>query len=876
MRGSSWRSHCSCAAHVVGMERRVSSSLSTSSDFLSVMDAFSFAKGHTHAGHRPPHPSPRRTAAGLSLTLPPLCTWAASSVTSSAASSAFYPASIPRRRLSGRNQQVLCQQLEAYVDAVETPPLFVVLRLFPDLSIVHLKGRSSGGKDRRGRQKGVLHEYPLDTFLSIEEPWGPGVDPQQVFRSALADLEELAAHFLPRFPLLLQLPTRLLVSQQFLHELASLLTRVGWRSIAWELPLNHQLDIAPHEGSVAESELADSSWCRLSTLSTPWTDLCRHQSYGATLRQLRQDDRVPLHALFSWATADARLFAGLEQGLVLDTTPVLSREQQAAPPPPARHGPLNDDGARGTTFYMDEDPTRRLDAQRGQDSALLKSPPGVLRPLPPIDAAAPSLRKSCHPTAELSLDAPPDHLRALILESVAVSPSGAASPDQDEGGRAERSTNASRHLIKKFGQLIQHSFSQEADDASDSASQTALEREAAELEQLLRSADQASGYPQRNASGRNAVEEMLSQMQQSLSDWEVQRGGGVQGTTHLSSARDESGSAALSRLDAAADGVENARHGCWDGAREYWTRIYDLECQLMARFIMTTPTYHLGHVEAWKAGYHGSRRVLQGSLGTRDVRSSTFSKTTNDSRPLLTVFHNLLPVLPPMEVEVERLLREGHVSATPPLPSAMPSSSSSLSLAPWLPPDINAALSTALHHLPAAYQICERRRVLRPYHDLRRNGVMGSSRSGAIGNRPDTVEDDYQGDDAETVLGNPPSSGDSWLSSEGLVRIRAKPRDCELFRYAPPSRVAKEREDRLTNCNPASPCEKDSSGAGLPGFVPVSDVETLFEKSLMQSIAAQALSAGPSPASPPPRVLSIPHPGISTSQLNCSWQLAQR
>lgn len=307
-------------------------------------------------------------AASLTFTLPPLCVWGASlhtpsqddgqahmsrhatsSATSSRYASLWSPVEAYLAELHSFTPQSAHRGTDASHAATTTapPPVCVALRLFPDLTVAQLPTtylqvpRSAkelcdwGGHDesvslkRPRRRLAAPHEQPLAAILAMEEPWGSGADAQMVFRHALDGLREIGQRLLPQVALLLQLPTRLLVSQQFLEDVAALLVRSGWRSVAFELPSTHQLYSPCHPSSSSSSSpgplkhdsgAVDGAWCHLPLLCTPWSALCRHPSLGPALRRLRRHDVVPFHVLFSWALREARLFDNLEQSVVLDVT----------------------------------------------------------------------------------------------------------------------------------------------------------------------------------------------------------------------------------------------------------------------------------------------------------------------------------------------------------------------------------------------------------------------------------------------------------------------------------------------------------------------------------------------------------------------------
>lgn len=311
---------------------------------------------------------------GLQLNLPPLFTWGEEAVSLGNQVDAYLR--ITREAAyadqEARHRQQVVRQLHASpLQSVHTPqssreaaspPLFLALRLFPDSSVAQLLRPSSaaaGHASANGVSSSPRHRLPpahhisLDVFAECDRPWGSGIDHEEVFRHALNAMEALAARFQPQLPLLVILPTRLMVSQEFCDQLCTLWTRAALVNVAIELPstpvlFEPDLRHAAHYGGTGEEERdrgeRSSSlgrpnrsrcppwlqqWARLSTLCAPWEVLRRGEVEGfGALRHLSPRQLLPLHVLLPWMW-EQRMLHHIEQTLVVDTV--------APPPNTAEH-----------------------------------------------------------------------------------------------------------------------------------------------------------------------------------------------------------------------------------------------------------------------------------------------------------------------------------------------------------------------------------------------------------------------------------------------------------------------------------------------------------------------------------------------------------
>ncbi|CBZ37230.1 hypothetical protein, unknown function [Leishmania donovani] len=838
------------------------------------------------------------SAAGLSVTLPPLCALGACADAGSGSSSRYEDVWAPIEsylaQLSAATAGNNGGGKSGVTPAEPSPPLCLVLRLFPDLTIAQLPSLRRGSTEgsslpRRARSSFIApHEYPLDAILGAEELWGGGADPQQVFRCAIDCLHELGQRLLPQLALVLQLPTRLLVSQQFLHDLAALLVHDSWRSISFELPSTHQLYScsadgsragvrAPSATSVTDVGAVDATWCQLPVLCTPWPTLCRHPALGRTLRQLRRHDVVPLHVLYSWAVAEMQLFHSFELSIVVDTTAPMPGEEalhaylqgpssvgrsaeelhRASPQLPrqprdstdARHSLGQTDGDAHLTrkhVYMSENPRTTRGAAVGLSNGAINALRRRDRSATPLESHKVDLdgvekewrlRKHTNATPpsgaatavahtplassgslgdlSLSLDVPPDHLRALIENSILYC-DAAARPRLSQRQRTmeEPSVAASGDTESPPSSSINE------DDQNAS-----LKQEARELERLLREANDASGV---DTSSTDA-EMMMA---------EVQR------YTRAHSKTSPAHREIMNRMHAAPGADSGVTFNAWSALPGYWSCIHALVEVTHATLLWTAPTFNKGAVQAWTAAYHASQCPRVG-------HGEPHMPTRNTPLPLVVPIY--MPVQSAMHVEVERLLREGRWFEEPPL---LQSREEGTALHTWLPASLNVALADTLSRLPADYQARERSRLLRDHQRLRKEGAHGARRGGSV----------------SELAAAPPACSELCRDDEelrsALIRIYQEARPLFLLTPAQVERCeSKAFKEAAAGCvtaeEEAAQLDKTVRGANKT-FAQA--VEENYRAAFPASDAVAAHKTAPM------RLLHVPTPGLSLEELDRSWR----
>ncbi|AIO01382.1 hypothetical protein LPMP_330890 [Leishmania panamensis] len=886
----------------------------------------------------------RNSAVGLSVTLPPLCAWGACADTGGADESCDpRHGSYHGRTGAGSSSRYgdVWAPIESYLthlsgDITDTndrgksgmappdlsPPLCLVLRLFPDLTIAQLPILHRGnGKGSRAplRARGSFitpHEYPLEAILGTEELWGSGADPRRVFRSAIDCLQELGRRLLPQLPLVLQLPTRLLVSQQFLHDLATLLICDGWRSVSFELPSTHQLYSCHAEGSSSGVPAAsaaeatdvgatDTAWCRLPLLCTPWATLCRHPGLGRTLRQLRRHDVVPFHVLYSWAVAEMQLFNRLELSIVVDTTAPMPGEEalHAYLQSPSSVGrsaeelhrapqqlPREFRSSTGVTLsssqtdndtdsthrhvYMSENPmtTRRSEvdlfngvndavrrrgwsgARREVDRADLDNAEKEWRLQKRLCTTSPSEMTTAvahTPLASLensgglslTLDAPPDHLRALIEKSIV---------DSDASSRPPLSQR--QRLLQKVGQFMQRTIVEPPATASDSSAvplsnptcedheNASLKQEAEELERLLREANDASDA----AAASSEAEMMIAEMQ-----WYMRASSQASscnmenGAVERASCEPLPGYRGQSRkTNNAQDANPETTSNAWSAFPGYWSCMHALVEEVThATLLWTAPTFNKAAVHAWTAAYHASQLPSAGHGEAPLSRDA----------PLPLIIPIYMPVQSAMHAEVERLLREGRWFKQPPL---LQSREEAIALHTWLPASLNVALADALSRMPSDYQSHERRRLLHDHQRLRREGARAARRVGSV---------------IEPAAISPTSSAPSGDEDELYpVRIRIHQEARPLYLLTP---AQVERRESQVFKEAAAACAPSGEGEAQLSTC-VSEANSAFAQAVEEyyrvtSPTCNAVLAHRMPSMP---FLQVPTPGLSIDKLYRSWR----
>ncbi|KAG5494273.1 hypothetical protein GH5_02283 [Leishmania sp. Ghana 2012 LV757] len=878
------------------------------------------------------------SAVGLSVTLPPLCAWGASTDTGCAAEyfnsqhgsrgrtgngsanrygDVWAPIESYLAPLSATATDHIGRGMSGTTPAGPSAPLCLVLRLFPDLTIAQLptlrRRRTESSRAPRHVRSGVVapHEYPLEVIMGAGELWGGDADPRRVFCGAIDCLHELGQRFLPKLPLVLQLPTRLLVSQQFLHDLATLLARDKWRSVSFELPSTHQLYSCSAEGSSAgvpalcevDTGAVDATWCQLPLLCTPWPTLCRHPALGRTLRQLRRHDVVPFHVLYSWAVAEQQLFKGLELSIVVDTTAPMPGEEalyaylqspaSVGRPAEELHGasPLAPRQLRDSTdaafsfsqsdgeahrthrcLCVGENPTTArgagvslsngvIDAVRRRGWSATPRESGKVD----FDDAAKAwwLQKCASATSSagaataahtlpapsenqgdlsLVLDAPPDHLRALIEKSIV------------DGEATFRCAVSKRQcLLQKVGQFLRCTMEPPAAASGCAAVPTSaatseddqsasLEKQAEDLEKLLRGANDATDA----TAASSDVEMMLAEMQRYMfahgqpSPCTAEDNAAGRASNGPSSVNGQNTDGSSDAHGAGSAATSNA----WSALPGYWSCIHTLVQEVThATLLWTAPTFNTAAVRAWTNAYHASRR-----------QSVSHGEPCASARgaPLPLVVPVYMPAQSAMHVEVERLLREGRWFDQPPLPR---STEEGEALYTWLPAFLNVALADALSRLPDDYRARERHRLLRDHRRLRKEGAQAARRRASV------IE----------FTAPPPACSAASENEEELctVRIRINQEALPLYLLTPmqvEKREARALKEAAAACGTGGD-EEAQLYAGVHGADKAftQAVEEGYRAAFTMSdgiLGQQALSLS---------FVHVPTPGLSADQLCRSW-----
>ncbi|KPI83568.1 hypothetical protein ABL78_7391 [Leptomonas seymouri] len=966
-----------------------------SHDFISVQHALQAAKCSIKGGAS-------SGAAGLTFTLPPMCIWGSSlhshpysndcgqghtgrySGLSASCRYASIWSPIEAYLAELNNSTLQHAHLVSPATSTAQQPVFVSLRLFPDLSVAQLPttflqmprsaqggaavaGASRSQFLRRHRRPAAPHEQPLEAILAMEEPWGSGADPQQTFSHALNGLREIGQRLLPQVPLILQLPTRLLVSQQFLEDLVTLLVQSGWRSVSFELPSTHQL-YSPFQAHSSDSNgngvssssrcswsragrktegnaqvlssqeddgAIDAAWCRLPLLCTPWPALCRHAALGPSLRQLRRRDVVPFHILFSWALTEAKLFDSLEQSMVVDVTaPMPGAElaqatrqspssvgvpaeearrafhnQKPVPAPSSNRGGEEEEGDRNSrisdltaqqhSVYMSENPTTSrgagvvlsgdvMDAVRqhqSQESSVTRrrscaissssaadlshtdaawrraktasptNPTSKIQPAPPQSSVT-----EPEDAAAWILDTPPDHLRALIENSIAKSDA----PDSP-AALAPRQL-----LLQKVGQFMQHTLQHDAVEStrpvSDepctttlgrSTDEDALAKEAAELEELMRQADNG-------AAASASVEHMMVEVQRYMREQAQRDRATVASRVYHSSGSQGTVQQQVSDEDAQTVPFPSA-HNVWCQCGGYWACMRALLSDLTrATLVWTLPTYNAAAIQAWVEAY----------TAAMPAEGKVKNATAPAAVPLPPVVPVWMPLQPAMHTEVERLLREGHHFPQPPLST----SSAQEECCTWLPKKLNAELQAALAQLPADVKAHQRRRLLHGYRLLRNEGAQGARRCGCeidpVAASTTKAADPSNVANAESSLedgaGESAHRSTEENATSGEVRVRLRG-GVQPFYVLPPSQVAKMEEAEEQRTATAAAISSAESTAGEAGVAPLTSAREV-DDAFQTKVATYYRDTGVAQQQQQPSSLYVPTPGLGAPSLHRSWR----
>ncbi|GET91827.1 hypothetical protein, unknown function [Leishmania tarentolae] len=851
----------------------------------------------------------QNSAAGLSVTLPPLCAWGSCADAGGGSSSRYSDVWAPiESYLAQLSAADACNNggKSGMTPAGPSPPLCLVLRLFPDLTIAQLpalRRGSEGHTKSPGRLcNGFIapHEYPLDAILGAEELWGGGADPQRVFRDSIDCLHEVGQRLLPKLPLVLQLPTRLLVSQQFLHDLAVLLVRDSWRSVSFELPSTHQLyscsagragaEVRTPTTTTSATDVGavDAAWCRLPILCTPWPTLCRHPALGRTLRQLRRHDVVPFHVLYSWAVAEMQLFKDFELSIAVDTTAPMPGEEalhaylqgpssvgrsaeefdSASLQTPrqlcdstdaARSVSQTEGGAHRTQrhVYMSENPMTAGRAARGFSDGVLNTLQRRDASKKPFESHKPGLdcvekewRLGRHTSAtsrsvtatavahtpdafsgsqsglSISLDAPPDHLRALIEKSIVDSDVTAPSPLSQRRRSVQKAAQAVQRTTEEPSATTSGYTGSPSSTSTSDDDQIAPSMEAEELGRLLRETNDASD------AGRASFDMDMIMA-------EVQRYTCAHVPTPPVHREDRCGLHGAPGTDPGV--IVNA----WSAFPGYWSCMHAIvEDVTHATLLWTSPTFNKAAVQAWTAAYYASQQPRAGH-GEEHI------STRNSPLPLVVPIY--MPVQSVMHVEVGRLLREGRWFEQPPL---LQSREEGEVLHTWLPAPLNVALADTLSRLPGLYQALERRRLLRDHQRLRKEGAKGACRDCSV---------------LEPAAAPPTCSE---LGEEDvepypmLIRIHQEARS--LFLLTP---TQAERREAQAFKEVAAVCVTAGEEATKLDKA-VRGANKIFAQAVEEAYCTDSAASDADLAHKTPslRLLHVPTPGLGVDELNRSWR----
>lgn len=342
----------------------------------------------------------------------------------------------------GNEASALGDSMEEYWRLLQSssppPPLFLSLRLFPDSALAYQHGEQTG-------KRVPVTQLPLEAFLRDggESPWGSALSSKDVFQSALRGVRSLAERLLPQAPLILVLPTRMLVSQRFVTELLTMLNNIGWRSVAIELPSTPLLYQPPSPLSQQQQQQKRGqtwdSWCRLPLVHADWATLQRTPSFEALRTDLTQDAVLPLHLLLPWAIEQG-LLRSMDCGLVVDTVA-----------PTAAHKPYVSWGCGNSNMEAVRSELSEMAAARkaageardgGIHSSILSAvrrkgaQPRSVENSGVLSTADSLLRKKHVESAprrsyagELDLSVPSESLKQMILQSVNTSATGAQGGD---------------------------------------------------------------------------------------------------------------------------------------------------------------------------------------------------------------------------------------------------------------------------------------------------------------------------------------------------------------------------------------------------------------------------------------------------------------
>ncbi|CCW63097.1 unnamed protein product [Phytomonas sp. EM1] len=830
--------------------------------------------------------------AGLQLQLPPFYTWSS-------------------------RTDLLCEQIETYLNCMTstapmhpskgnpelsciaagtaaTSPLFMSLRLFPDASVAHLTRpvlvnsrcpaeaadmhlQTNPVHPRRIKQAPPAHHLSLDAFAQADNPWGSGVSLESTFKHARIGLEAILSRFAARLPLVLVIPTRILVSQKFCEALFTLLVSFqnrGVVSVALELPPASILhEPRPYEAPQQDREPWEGFWCRLPTLCTPWDVLLRDKRCGRVLRhQLGQHTLMPLHVLFPWMVREG-FWRDVETGLVVDPIAPLPGLAWACA---EREGPddflspdlqkprlekeMTDEG--GKPFSVNPNsrqgdstaamatmsripqltPCAESSSSRSGttdlhlvEKAFLEAQQGRRQEAANRDRASPSasesaLRESGSNAGEddvLLLGCPPDSIKSLILDSI--------QSERPKMGEVTGSLQSNSHLTNVFaqvGSLVKETYKWD-EKPSCRESESSREAELLGLQNMLEESNK-----------KNDFESLLMQM-----EWELQNSRRSTERNHRKMKLETRGSCE--------DGKGSLTNFYGEG---YWRCLSRLQVLLNdPTTVWSMPTLHSHQVSLWEKEAR-SRSTLFSSCGESDGEDDTKATIPTAQRALF------IPVVPPLlssiELEGQRRLRDGTFSSLPPSPgppdplwgsfSSTPEGEAedAVSLARWLPPSLESALAATLNKLPMGYQSASLTRILGDYRRIPPHLHQEEERG----------EDNIHSGNGDAGDGDALSPASSSYKGDGIrlrCRVRRRP-----FWYDDPERIAASQEAAV--CETGSPSEVRKTEVEFRAVVvdgTLKEMKEVFGGQPQSATIGGGLMA-----------LAIPIPGLPSHDLVASWR----
>lgn len=733
----------------------------------------------------------------------------------------------------------LWKSVSPYMEAlVGRPPLFVALRLFPDATVAHVSRQrrshavdgATGDLLREGSgrlQRIPTHHLALSAFTTAEDPWRTGVPPQRVLRQSLATLETAAASLPLAVPLLIIIPTRMLVTQRYCEALFTLARRAGWAGVAIEMPSTHTL-FEPEPPQAVQANW-EHHWCRLSTLCTPWNVLQRQKKFLPALhgRSCTIDTLLPLHVLLPWVLEQG-LLQGVDVSTVWDTTAPL-------PGLPSLRAEWERPGILGE----EEFPGDRAPAEKAERRLHMLQPIGPTQSSssPVWEAATEAIRsksaavrdamvtsgadlghverilRDCRPSSTAAADnrladyssnhedggllaVPSEALKELFARSIIQEPPAAQRHDsfvqtdqflQDamapSGGAVGKSEEADVvQGVGAFQQLLQGRSAPAADDLG--CLTMAYEREMARLQRSAQATDAPAVVSKESESGGNQ-----------LPSW-------------CTSTDDQ-------------DRFVSFGRGYWQ-CTHTWLR------ESKSLSVLTLPSLAATQVLSWYAS-------LKDTASTQSLSSST-----KEELPWLVPV--LLPILSAAELETQRLLREGHVFTKAKRRDSNSVTEKDTDCCHWLPPDLETSLVRALDDLPASYALQVRSAALGGYTAASHNSKDHFTSE---------LTADSEADDTADAGSAPAHPVESYT-------IKRCSHQRKPFWYQHPREIASQRQRFLADTASLHTAAEESTAQRA---------EAHFQHEVLPSAIQQAVRICKSPAV----VLSVPLPGVTTSDIVESW-----